>query len=128
LIRIVRLGSPRARDEGLRIGTVRRPPRAVPKREYAARDFYDVWLPALAPSEKLLRSARAHPDDARAWARFARQYRAEMKQPGPARVLDLLAALSHSANMAVGCYCEQEERCHRSLLRALLAERGARLA
>ena len=123
-IRIVRLGSPRTRNEGLRIGTVRRPPRGVPKSEYAARDLYDVWFPVLAPSEELLKSGLLAKDD-RAWQRFARRYRKEMQAPDPARALDLLAGLSHQTNFAVGCYCEDESRCHRSILRELLEGRGA---
>lgn len=125
-VRIVRLGSPRGRNEGLRIGTVRRPPRGVPKREFASRDFYDVWLPGLAPSDALVRQAR-RAADGRAWRAFVRRYRAEMRRPEASRVLDLLAALSAGADFAVGCYCEDEERCHRSVLRALLAERGAKV-
>ncbi len=125
-IRIVRLGSARSQDEGLRIGTVRRPPRGVPKSAYATRDFYDVWLPNLAPSEALLKGGMAAEGDA-AWRSFARRYRAEMKAPDASRVLDVLAALSHQTNFSVGCYCENEARCHRSVLRALLIERGARV-
>jgi uncharacterized protein YeaO (DUF488 family) len=125
-IRVVRLGTARAAGEGLRIGTVRRPPRGVPKSEFARRDFYDVWLPNLAPSEALLKAGQAA-DDERAWKAFARRYRAEMKQPDAARLLDTLAALSRQTNFAVGCYCENEQRCHRSILRELLAERGADL-
>ena len=124
---VVRLGTPRARGEGLRLGTVRRPPRGVPKREYAARDFYDLWLPDLAPSEALVKAALRASDE-RGWRSFAKRYRSEMRQPPRARLLDLLAALSHQADFSVGCYCAQEERCHRSVLRALLAERGATLA
>lgn len=126
-IRVVRLGSPRAPDEGLRIGTVRRPPRGVPKTEYAARDFYDVWLPDLAPSEALVKQAQAA-SSARAWALFAKRYRAEMKRPEPSRLLTLLAAFSRDANLSVGCYCADESRCHRSVLKALLHEKGAILA
>lgn len=127
-IRIVRLGSPRAPDEGLRLGTVRRPPRGVPKREFATRDFYDLWLPDLAPSTPLVSWALATPwDDAR-WRRYARRYRAEMKKPEPQRLLALLAAFSRQTNLAVGCYCEDESRCHRSLLRELLLEHDAFLA
>jgi uncharacterized protein YeaO (DUF488 family) len=125
-IRVVRLGSPRATGEGLRIGTVRRPPRGVPKAEYASRDLYDVWLPNLAPSEALVKQALGAQDE-RAWKAFARAYRAEMGRPEPSRVLDLLAALSHTTSLAVGCYCEDEARCHRSLLRELLKARGAAL-
>jgi uncharacterized protein YeaO (DUF488 family) len=123
-IRVVRLGSPREAGEGLRMGTVRRPPRGVPKSEFASRDFYDVWLPELSPSEPLVRQAR-QADNERAWTAFVRRYRSEMKQPGPARLLDLLAALSHQSDFSIGCYCQDESHCHRSVLRALLAERGA---
>jgi uncharacterized protein YeaO (DUF488 family) len=125
-IRVVRLGSPRAPGEGLRLGTVRRPPRGVPKVEHASRDFYDVWLPDLAPSADLVKQALDAPDD-RSWNAFVRRYRAEMKRPEASRLLDLLAALSRQTSLAVGCYCEDEARCHRSVLRALLAERGAEL-
>ncbi len=129
-VRVVRLGSERLPGEGLRIGTVRRPPRGVPKAEYAARDLYDVWLPNLAPSESLLKSAQAtvQAGDDRAWKSFVRRYRAEMKSPENRALLDTLAALSRTADFSVGCYCEDESRCHRSVLRELLAERGARLA
>jgi uncharacterized protein YeaO (DUF488 family) len=123
-IRIVRLGSPRAPNEGLRLGTVRRPPRGVPKRDFAKRDFYDVWLPELAPSAQLVSWALGATTDAE-WRRFVRRYRSEMKKPEPDRLLALLAALSHQANFAVGCYCDDEARCHRSVLRALLQEHGA---
>jgi uncharacterized protein YeaO (DUF488 family) len=125
-IRIVRLGSPRSKGEGLRIGTVRRPPRGVPKTEFASRDFYDVWLPDLAPSEPLVTLAlKSH--DAKTWKTFERRYRAEMKRPAAARLLALLAALSHDTALSVGCYCEDESHCHRSILRELLREHGARL-
>jgi len=129
-VRIVRLGSPRHAGEGLRIGTVRRPPRGVPKSEYAKRDLYDVWLPNLAPSEALLKVAQvaAADDDARAWRGFVRRYRAEMKTPDNRALLDTLAALSHHAAFSVGCYCADEARCHRSVLRELLAARGAAIA
>jgi len=123
-ISIVQLGSPRAPDEGLRVGTVRRPPRGVPKAEFASRNYYDVWLPNLAPSTERVAQALAATDD-KSWAAFARHYRAEMKQPDASRVLDLLAALSHRSDFAVGCYCADERRCHRTVLRELLAERGA---
>jgi len=126
MIRVVRLGSPRAPGEGLRIGTVRRPPRGVPKNEYAARDFYDTWLPNLAPSEPLVKAAQGARDP-KQWRRFVRRYRAEMSRPDARRLLDLLAALSHTSHFSVGCYCEDEQRCHRSVLRELLAERGAAL-
>jgi len=125
-LRIVRLGSPRASGEGVRVGTVRRPPRGVPKVDFAARDFYDVWFPDLAPSETLLKAALAA-TDARAWNAFARRYRREMARPEARRLLDLFAALSHTANFSIGCYCADETRCHRSLLRELLAARGAKL-
>jgi len=129
-IRIVRLGTPRAPDEGLRIGTVRRPPRGVPKAEFASQDWYDVWYPNLAPSAdtmKLGQAAQASKDAAQ-WTAFTRQYKREMAEPDASRSLDLLAALSHRTMLAVGCYCEDEARCHRSLLRGLLAERGADIA
>ncbi len=125
-LRIVRLGSPRAKEEGLRIGTVRRPPRGVPKTEFASQDWYDVWYPNLAPSAVLVKEAQ-DADTPRAWAAFAKKYRAEMATPDNARTLDLLAALSHGADFSVGCYCEDEAHCHRSVLRELLAERGAAL-
>jgi uncharacterized protein YeaO (DUF488 family) len=126
MIRIVRLGTQRSDNEGLRIGTVRRPPRGVPKSEFASLNFYDVWLPTLAPSEALVKLALAAESE-REWQAFVRKYRAEMKASDPSKVLDLLAALSHTANFSVGCYCEHEERCHRSVLRELLAERGAKV-
>lgn len=122
-IRIVRLGTPRAAAEGLRLGTVRRPPRGVPKAEFAKRDFYDVWLPVLSPSSELVTMALSAPDQA-AWKAFSRKYRVEMKSSGAGQVLGLLAALSHTTNLAVGCYCEDESRCHRSILRDLLVECG----
>jgi uncharacterized protein YeaO (DUF488 family) len=126
MIRIVRLGSSRDPDEGLRIGTVRRPPRGVPKAEFASRNFYDVWLPMLAPSEALVKQALGvAADDARDWKVFERRYRTEMKNPEIARVLAVFAALSHQTNFSVGCYCQNEQRCHRSILRALLLEREA---
>jgi len=121
---IVRLGTPRSPDEGLRLGTVRRPPRGVPKTEFAKRDFYDVWLPALAPTQELVTLALAA-KDAKEWKTFERKYRAEMKEPDASRLLDLLAALSHQTDFAVGCYCEDESHCHRSILRKLFEERGA---
>jgi len=126
-IRVVRLGSPRTRGEGLRLGTVRRPPRGVPKAEHASRDFYDVWLPDLAPTEGLLRQT-LNATDPRSWRSFAKRYRSEMKRPEAARLLTLLAALSHRTDFSVGCYCKEEARCHRSVLRALLLDRGASLA
>ena len=126
-VRVVRLGSPRTSGEGLRVGTVRRPPRGVPKAEHASRNFYDVWLPDLAPSENLVKQALQATDD-RAWRSFVRRYRAEMKRPEAAHLLALLAAMSHQANFSVGCYCADESRCHRSVLKALLVEHGAKLA
>ena len=125
-IRVVRLGDPRTRGEGLRLGTVRRPPRGVPKAEHSSRDFYDVWLPDLAPSESLLKQAlQASGEDA--WRGFVRRYRAEMKRAEATRLLVLLAALSHQTNFSLGCYCADEARCHRSVLKELLLERGADL-
>ena len=123
-VTIVRLGDPRGPKEGLRIGTVRRPPRGVPKKEYAARDIYDVWFPNLSPSEPLLKEAFPIEDD-KTWRLFRRRFLAEMKAAEAKRDLDLLAAFSHQTNFAIGCYCEDESRCHRSLLREMLAERGA---
>ncbi|HTR77120.1 MAG TPA: DUF488 family protein [Gemmatimonadaceae bacterium] len=125
-VKIVQLGTPRARGEGVRIGTVRRPPRGVPKAEFSARDFYDVWLPELAPSEALVTLALGA-RDARAWQNFVKRYRAEMKQPAAGRLLTLLAALSQSTDFSVGCYCADESHCHRSILRELLREHGALL-
>ena len=126
-ITVLKLGTPRRPYEGLRLGTVRRPPRGVPKTEFAKRDFYDIWLPALAPSPPLV-SFALWARDARAWKTFTRRYRAEMAKTDAARLLDLLAALSHQTNFSVGCYCENEDRCHRSILKELLAERGAELS
>jgi uncharacterized protein YeaO (DUF488 family) len=126
-VRIVRLGSDRARSEGLRIGTVRRPPRGVAKTEYASQNWYDVWFPNLAPSpETVTQGQRAATE--REWSAFRKKYRAEMGAPANARTLDLLAALSHHANFSVGCYCTEESRCHRSVLRELLMERGANVS
>lgn len=126
-VSVVRLGSPRKAGEGLRIGTVRRPPRGVPKTQFAKLDFYDVWLPNLSPSSELVAVAQRSQDE-QSWKVFERKFRAEMKKPDPARVLDLLAALSHQSNFSLGCYCEREEQCHRSILKKLLAERGAEFA
>ena len=125
-IRIVRLGTPRHPDEGVRIGTVRRPPRGVPKSEHAARDFYDTWLPELAPTPELMKLGKAVESD-EDWKAFAKMYRAEMATPEKSRLVDLLATLSTGSQVSVGCYCEDEARCHRSLLRELLSERGADL-
>jgi len=126
-IRIVRLGTPRVSGEGLRLGTVRHPPRGVPKSEYASRNFYDIWLPDIAPSPALVKVAKEATDE-RAWRSFTKHYRAEMKRPEASRLLDFLAALSHATHLSIGCYCAEESRCHRSVLRSLLAERGAQLA
>jgi uncharacterized protein YeaO (DUF488 family) len=123
-LRIVRLGTPRQPGEGLRIGTVRRPPRGVPKAEFAARDFYDVWYPVLAPSVETMKLAQAATTPAQ-WTAFTRRYRAEMAEPAAAHSIALLAALSHRADFSVGCYCQDEAHCHRSVLRALLADQGA---
>jgi len=123
-IAVLKLGSPRKPNEGLRLGIVRRPPRGVPKTQFAKLNFYDVWLPNLAPSAELVAFAQQSRDE-RSWKTFERKYRAEMNKPEAARLLDLLAALSHQTSFSVGCYCENEERCHRSILKKLLAERGA---
>ena len=127
MIAVVRLGSPRLPHEGLRVGTVRRPPRGVPRKDFARLDYYDVWLPNLSPSQALVAIALRSKDE-RSWKAFERQYRAEMNHPENARVLDVLAALSHQTNFSVGCYCENEDRCHRSILKKLLAERGAAIS
>ena len=126
-VRIVRLGSPREADEGTRIGTVRRPPRGVPKERFSADNWYDVWFPSLAPSAETVKLGQDATSDLD-WTAFVRKFKAEMGQPEASRALDLLAALSHTANFSVGCYCETEARCHRSILRHLLTERGARVA
>ena len=125
--RVVRLGSRRIEGEGTRIGTVRRPPRGVPKADFAAQNWYDVWFPELAPSVETMKSGQAAATPGE-WQRFAKKYRAEMARPENSRALELLAALSQHANFSVGCYCEDEARCHRSILRALLIEKGAKLA
>jgi uncharacterized protein YeaO (DUF488 family) len=122
-VRIVRLGTPRRRGEGLRIGTVRRPPRGVPKSDYAKENWYDAWLPELAPSEPLVTLAQR--GDPTPWRVFDRRFTAELKRPAAARLLDLLAQLSHHSSFSVGCYCEDEQRCHRSILRRELKARGA---
>jgi uncharacterized protein YeaO (DUF488 family) len=124
--RIVRLGTARTAGEGVRIGTVRRPPRGVPKREFAKRDYYDVWLPILSPAPATVKLGLGATTAAQ-WARFAKKYRAEMAKPEASHVLELLAMLSRETNFSVGCYCEDESRCHRSLLRKLLVERGAKV-
>ena len=126
-IRVVRLGTRRVPGEGLRIGTVRRPPRGVRREQIAARDFYDVWFPVLAPSVETMTAVRREMSEP-AWKRFVRAYRKEMVRPDASHALDLLAALSHSTDFSVGCYCEDETRCHRSILRALLEARGAAFA
>lgn len=125
-VRIVRLGTPRLPGEGTRIGTVRRPPRGVPKTEYAEQDWYDVWYPNLAPSPETMKLGRTA-GSAKEWAAFARKYRAEMKAPDARHSIQLLATLSHTTDFSVGCYCEEEDRCHRSILRELLLEAGARV-
>jgi uncharacterized protein YeaO (DUF488 family) len=132
-IRIVRLGTPRAPGEGLRVGTVRRPPRGVPKAEFASQDWYDVWYPNLAPSVETMKQAQEaqsaqSAQSATQWNAFVRKFKAEMAESDASRSLDLLAALSHGTALSVGCYCEDESRCHRSVLRSLLAERGADIA
>lgn len=126
-IRVVRLGSARFADEGARIGTVRRPPRGVPKAEFASQNWYDVWFPNLAPSVETMKLGQAAQSSSD-WAAFTKKYRAEMAKPENVRTIELLAALSHHANFSVGCYCENEERCHRSVLRELLLEKGAMVA
>jgi uncharacterized protein YeaO (DUF488 family) len=123
-VRIVRLGTPRVAAEGTRLGTVRRPPRGVPKQDFARRDYYDVWFPVLAPSAELMKTAQDAETD-RHWVAFFRKFRSEMNVPAAAQSLDALAALSKHANFSLGCYCEDESHCHRSQLRALLLERGA---
>ncbi|KRB61604.1 hypothetical protein ASE04_21645 [Rhizobium sp. Root708] len=123
-ISVVRLGSERAEGEGVRIGTVRRPPRGVPKEEFSSRNYYDVWLPILSPSQTLVTEAKAATTDAE-WAVFVRSFTKEMKAPDASHVLDLLATLSHTSHFSIGCYCENETHCHRSVLRHLLEDRGA---
>ncbi len=124
-VRVVRLGTPRDPDEGLRIGTVRRPPRGVRKEDYAPYDYFDMWLPELAPSAPLVSWALSEPFSPKRWAAYEQRYRREMRQPAAKRVIALLAALSSQTNFSVGCYCEDETRCHRSLLKDLLFEQGA---
>jgi uncharacterized protein YeaO (DUF488 family) len=126
-IRVVRLGTPRSADEGLRLGTVRRPPRGVAKADFSRLDWYDAWLPELSPSAELVKLAQAAQSDAE-WAAFARRYRAEMGKPEAEHLLGLLAALSRHTALSVGCYCERDDRCHRSILRVLLKEHGADMA
>jgi uncharacterized protein YeaO (DUF488 family) len=125
-IRIVRLGTPRTSGEGLRLGTVRRPPRGVPKSEFSKRDFYDTWLPNLSPTAPLMSEGQAAQTD-KEWSTFKRKFNAEMKQPEASHLLDLLAAMSHQTSFALGCYCEDENHCHRSVLRELLVQRGAEI-
>jgi uncharacterized protein YeaO (DUF488 family) len=125
-VRIIQLGSPRRRGEGLRLGTVRRPPRGVRKSQYTRHDWFDVWLPNLAPSASLMQKTLIQ-DDGTGWSRFARRYQAELNKPDQSRLLDMLAAFSHRTNFSVGCYCSDEGRCHRSILRRALRERGAAL-
>ena len=136
-IRIVQLGSPRSADEGLRIGTVRRPPRGVPKAEFASRNYYDVWYPELSPEPELMAAAQAAvklleagdaAEGAKQWKAFDKQFRKQLAEAPAARTLDLLAALSHSSAFSVGCYCDDEARCHRSILRDLLQARGAEVS
>jgi uncharacterized protein YeaO (DUF488 family) len=127
-IRLVRLGTPRDPEEGLRIGTVRRPPRGVRKADHARRNYYDVWLPELAPSAPLVAWALSEPFTPRRWAAYERRYLREMRQPGAQRLIALLAALSSRTDFSIGCYCQDESRCHRSLLRKLLLEHGATMA
>ena len=127
VISIVRLGSPRAKHEGLRIGTVRRPPRGVRKEDYASKNIYDVWFPNLSPSEELLKEVATSPRDEKSWRAFRRRFLAEMKSPEIRRDLDVLASLSHQTSFSIGCYCEDESRCHRSILRELLEANGAKV-
>ena len=126
-ITVVRLGTPRGKNEGTRLGTVRRPPRGVRKEDYSRRDYFDLWLPELAPSAPVVSWALAEPFTAARWARYEKTYRREMNQPAAQHLLQLLAALSQRANFSVGCYCEDETHCHRSILKSLLAEHGAAL-
>jgi len=127
-LRVVRLGTPRAAGEGLRLGTVRRLPRGVKKADYAKRDYFDLWFPEVAPSQALLGFAAAKPLEGSRWKAFEKRYRSEMSKPAPQRILELLARLSHHADFSVGCYCEDEARCHRSILKKLLGEHGANLS
>ena len=125
-VHIVRLGTKRIPNEGIRIGTVRRPPRGVPKSEYSAQNWYDVWFPNLSPSLQTLKLGQNAKNE-NEWKSFLRKFRAEMATPENSRTLDLLAVLSHQSNFSIGCYCADEQRCHRSVLRALLLERGAKV-
>ena len=126
VLRIVRLGSDRHAEEGLRIGTVRRPPRGVPKTEFSSQNWYDVWLPNVAPSPELMKLGQAAKTE-KDWAAFVKKFRAELKRPEQSRIVDLLAALSHNSNISIGCYCENESRCHRSVLKEILADKGAHI-
>ena len=126
-VRVVRLGTPRAPGEGLRLGTVRRPPRGVKKEDFARRDYYDLWLPALSPSQAVVGRAMSQPWTNARWAKFVRDYRREMSQPAQKQLVELLAKMSHHADFSVGCYCEDERRCHRSVLRELLEQAGAKI-
>jgi uncharacterized protein YeaO (DUF488 family) len=128
MIRVVRLGSPRVAGEGLRLGTVRKPPRGVKKEDHARLDYYDLWFPELAPSDKLVRWFFATPESEARWTKFTKSYTREMAQPAAQRLLQLLARLSHQSDFSVGCYCEDEARCHRSILRGLLAGHGAKVS
>jgi uncharacterized protein YeaO (DUF488 family) len=128
VIRVVRLGSPRAKDEGLRLGTARRPPRGVKKEDYAKQNYFDVWFPEVAPSQPLVSWALSEPWTDKRWVRYVKSYRSEMREPAKQRVLELLARLSHQTNFSVGCYCENADRCHRAILRALLLEHGAEIS
>jgi uncharacterized protein YeaO (DUF488 family) len=125
MIRVVRLGTPRMKDEGLRLGTVRRPPRGVPKAEFATRDFYDVWMPELAPTADVVTQGLSQPWTEASWRRFASTYQRQMREPHAQHLVALLAALSHRTNLSVGCYCEDASRCHRTLLQELLRDAGA---
>jgi uncharacterized protein YeaO (DUF488 family) len=126
-LRVIRLGTPRHPDEGLRLGTVRRPPRGVPRSEFATRDYYDVWVPELAPSPALFSWVMSEPLTDSRWKRFVRQYRREMRAPAAVHLIALLAQLSSQTNFSMGCYCAEESRCHRSLLRELMIDAGARV-
>lgn len=126
--RIVRLGTPRVPREGLRLGTVRRPPRGVRKADYSRQDYFDLWFPELAPSAKLVKWALSEPFTDRRWAKYVKDYRREMQEPSRQRILELLARLSRETNFSVGCYCAREDRCHRSVLRKLLTEHGAKIS
>lgn len=127
-LRVVRLGTPRAPGEGPRLGTVRRPPRGVKKADFARLNYYDLWLPVLSPSQAVVTRAMSQPWTEARWKKFVRDYRREMRQPAPRQLIELLARLSHDVDFSVGCYCEHEDRCHRSVLKALLTEEGAEIA